>query len=52
MNEAGLTLVVVTHDPRVAQRADRVIVLVDGKVERRVAGGQIGDVMSILTEDV
>ena len=51
MNSAGLTLLVVTHDPKVAQRADRVIVLVDGKVARRVAGREIATVMSILTED-
>lgn len=30
--EAGLTLVMVTHDERIAQRADRVIRLVDGRV--------------------
>ena len=35
LNENGLTLVVVTHDPNVARRADRVILMVDGKVARR-----------------
>ena len=30
--EAGLTLVMVTHDERIAERADRVIRLVDGRV--------------------
>jgi len=29
----GLTMVMVTHDPKVAERADRVIRLVDGRVE-------------------
>ena len=38
MNTRGLTLVVVTHDPRVARRADRVLVLVDGRIQRTVAG--------------
>jgi putative ABC transport system ATP-binding protein len=38
MNAAGLTLVVVTHDPAVARRARRVLVLADGRVARRLAG--------------
>jgi putative ABC transport system ATP-binding protein len=37
----GLTLVVVTHDPGVARRADRVLVLVDGLVARRMAGSEM-----------
>ncbi|MGE5234522.1 MAG: ABC transporter ATP-binding protein [Acidobacteriota bacterium] len=37
MNREGLTLVVVTHDPAVAQRAGRVLFLRDGRVEERVA---------------
>jgi putative ABC transport system ATP-binding protein len=41
LNEEGLTLVVVTHDPNVARRADRVIVMVDGKVARRIPGGEV-----------
>jgi putative ABC transport system ATP-binding protein len=41
MNEEGLTLVVVTHDPSVARRADRVIVLVDGRVARRLVGSEV-----------
>ena len=32
--ELGVTLVVVTHDPAVAEQADRVIYLSDGRVER------------------
>jgi putative ABC transport system ATP-binding protein len=51
MNRRGLTLLVVTHNPKVAQRADRIIVLVDGEVAKRVAGGQIAEVLSILTEE-
>ena len=41
MNEDGMTLVVVTHDPSVARRADRIIVLVDGRVARRLAGSEV-----------
>jgi putative ABC transport system ATP-binding protein len=51
MNDAGLTLIVVTHDPKVAQRADRVLVLVDGRIERRVASSQMGDVLALLAEE-
>lgn len=31
-HRAGLTMVMVTHDPKVAERADRVVRLVDGRV--------------------
>jgi putative ABC transport system ATP-binding protein len=51
LNDEGLTLLVVTHDPKVAQRADRIIVLVDGRVAKRVKDGQIREVMEILTAE-
>ena len=41
MNASGLTLVVVTHDPKVARRARRVLMMVDGRIVRRVAGAEI-----------
>jgi putative ABC transport system ATP-binding protein len=41
MNRNGLTLIVVTHDPKVAQRARRVLLLADGRIVRRVAGTEI-----------
>jgi putative ABC transport system ATP-binding protein len=41
LNDAGITLVAVTHDPSVARRADRVIVLVDGRIARRLAGAEV-----------
>jgi putative ABC transport system ATP-binding protein len=41
MNDEGVTLVVVTHDPGVARRADRIIVLVDGHIVRRLAGADV-----------
>ncbi len=50
MNDGGLTLLVVTHDLRVARRADRIVVLVDGKITKRVHGDQISEVLAILAE--
>ena len=41
LNDQGATLVVVTHDPSVAARAGRVIVLVDGRIARRLAGADV-----------
>jgi ABC-type lipoprotein export system ATPase subunit len=35
LNRAGQTVVMVTHDERIAQRAGRIITLVDGKIEHR-----------------
>jgi putative ABC transport system ATP-binding protein len=35
LNDQGLTVIVVTHDPRVAHRADRVLILSDGAIVRR-----------------
>ncbi len=47
MNSEGLTLVVVTHDPSVARRADRIVVLVDGRVARRLAGSEVSSVADL-----
>lgn len=41
MNRDGLTLIVVTHDPKVAQRARRVLLLADGRIARRLAGAEL-----------
>jgi len=38
MNAGGLTLLVVTHDPAVATRAGRVLVMRDGRIEERLRG--------------
>lgn len=51
MNAEGLTLIVVTHDPKVAHRADRILVLVDGRIERRVASDQISEILAMLAEE-
>jgi putative ABC transport system ATP-binding protein len=36
LHEQGLTVIVVTHDPSVARRAERVLVLRDGRIVRRM----------------
>ncbi len=51
MNAAGLTLVVVTHDPAVARRARRVLVLRDGRVVQRVDGAHIHEAVEALSRD-
>jgi putative ABC transport system ATP-binding protein len=48
MNASGLTLVVVTHDPAVARRARRVLVLKDGSVVYRGPGSRIHEAVEIL----
>ena len=49
MNAAGLTLIVVTHDPAVARRARRVLVLKDGRVVYRGPGSRIQEAVEILS---
>jgi putative ABC transport system ATP-binding protein len=41
MNRDGLTLIVVTHDPAVARRAGRVLVMADGHIVRRLRGADL-----------
>jgi len=48
LNDQGVTVVVVTHDPSVASRAGRVIVLVDGRVARRLAGADVARTANLL----
>ena len=50
MNASGLTLVVVTHDPAVARRARRVLVLKDGSVVYRGSGSRIQEAVEILAQ--
>jgi putative ABC transport system ATP-binding protein len=42
MRAAGLTLVVVTHDPSIAARASRVLVMRDGRIVERRSGAEAG----------
>jgi putative ABC transport system ATP-binding protein len=49
MNAEGLTLVVVTHDPGVARRAGRVLVLNDGRIVHRGEGAHIQEAIAALS---
>ena len=49
MNASGLTLIVVTHDPAVARRARRVLLLQDGRVVHRGKGADIHEAVEILS---
>ncbi len=46
-NREGLTLLVVTHDPAVARRAKRVIVLKDGAIIRRLKASEVRSVSDL-----
>ncbi len=43
MNANGLTLIVVTHDPGVACRANRVITMRDGRIVQRLRGADLAE---------
>ncbi|MBW2272131.1 MAG: ABC transporter ATP-binding protein [Deltaproteobacteria bacterium] len=50
LNREGITLITVTHDPNVARLADRVLVLRDGAIVRRVPGHDVRDLGSLFAE--
>ncbi len=43
MNERGLTLIIVTHDPGVARRAKRVLVMRDGEIAEHLRGSDLAE---------
>jgi putative ABC transport system ATP-binding protein len=50
LHREGMTLVVVTHDPAVARRAQRVLRIVDGRIVQRFPGEEIEKHLGILGE--
>ncbi len=47
----GHTLIVVTHDPNVARRADRVLVMLDGEIVNRVSSADVTDLGRLFEEE-
>jgi len=43
LNQKGITLAVVTHDPEVARRAHRVLEMRDGEIVRRISAAEVSD---------
>jgi len=52
LHAEGLTLIVVTHDPDVARRAERVIILEDGRIVRRLPASQMTTLADVLAQRV
>jgi putative ABC transport system ATP-binding protein len=46
LHAGGLTVLVVTHDPRVAHRAERVLMMEDGRIVRRIARDGLADALA------
>ena len=44
MHQEGITIVLVTHDPTVASRADRVLVFADGRIVRRASSDEMSSI--------
>jgi putative ABC transport system ATP-binding protein len=51
LNDQGRTLIVVTHDPLVARRADRIVVLIDGRIAHRLRGDETERLTQILMKE-
>jgi len=51
LNQKGITLAVVTHDPEVAKRADRVLEMRDGEIVRRISAAEVSDANPIFDRD-
>jgi len=51
LHREGRTLIVVTHDPNVARRADRVLVMRDGEIVKRVSSADVTDLGRLFEEE-
>jgi putative ABC transport system ATP-binding protein len=51
LNQKGITLAVVTHDPEVAKRARRVLEMRDGEIVRRISAAEVSDANPIFDRD-
>jgi|CXWL01.1.fsa_nt_gi putative ABC transport system ATP-binding protein len=51
LNRQGLTLVVVTHDPSVARRAGRILVMRDGRIIQRVPGADVEAALRLIATE-
>ena len=47
--EYGQTIVIVTHDPRGAQIADRILFLADGAIVRELTEASSGEVLEVMS---
>jgi putative ABC transport system ATP-binding protein len=47
LRQQGITLVVVTHDPAVARRADRILALRDGEIVQRLSASEFTDTSAL-----
>ena len=47
-NAYGQTIVMVTHDPRAASIADRILFIADGKIVNELTGASQADVLSVM----
>ncbi|MDL9935151.1 ABC transporter ATP-binding protein [Gordonia sp. ABSL1-1] len=47
-DEFGQTVVIVTHDPRAASYADRVVFLADGQIVRELVGASADDIFEVM----
>jgi putative ABC transport system ATP-binding protein len=45
LNADGLTLIVVTHDPNVARRANRTLVMRDGRIAQRLSSADLAEAL-------